>query len=357
MIKLGRSFVSSDSPTYFIADIASNHDGDLTRAIDLIHLAAESGACAAKFQNFKAETIVSGYGFSQLKHLQSHQSKWKDDVISVYRKASIDVGWTPALLEACNKAGIDYLTAPYDINMVEELDQYVCAWKIGSGDISWHQLIAKLSTLTKPILLATGASSIDDVTQAMAIVQSHTEDIVLMQCNTNYTGSIDNLRHVNLRVLQSYEKMFPNIILGLSDHTPGHSTVLGAISLGARVVEKHFTDDTSLEGPDHKFSMDPSSWSEMVQRSRELEAALGDGIKRVQDNEKETHILQRRAVRASCDIKAGTRISEQEISFLRPCPHNGIPPSQVGKVLGRVLSNDIKEGDIITLDNCIVTEQ
>ena len=269
----------------------------------------------------------------------------------VYEAASISLEWTSKLKEACTKAGIDYFTAPYDLRIIESLDDYVAAWKIGSGDITWHDLITKLSMKNKPLLIATGASSMKDVHAAMKIIQNNTEDIVLMQCNTNYTASLENFKYINLKVISTYLKEFPNVIQGLSDHTPGHSTVLGAISLGARVIEKHFTDDITRDGPDHKFSMDPSSWQDMVERSRELESALGDGIKRVEENESETVSLQRRALRTAKDLKAGTVINKNNVIPLRPCPKDGLEPKMIETICQKVLKKDLKKGDLVKIDD------
>ena len=135
-----------------------------------------------------------------------------------------------------------------------------------------------------------------------------------MQCNTNYTASLENFKYINLNVLKTFKKLYPDLILGLSDHTPGHSTVLGAVALGAKIIEKHFTDENEREGPDHKFSMNPHSWKEMVARTRELENALGGEIKKVEANEYETVILQRRAIRASSDLLSGATL-EKKIYF------------------------------------------
>ncbi|WP_071991468.1 N-acetylneuraminate synthase family protein [Synechococcus sp. CC9616] len=348
---IGTSEISYNAPSYFIADIAANHDGSLSRAIDLINLCAEAGANAAKFQNFFADSIVSKLGFSKLKDLDSHQSSWESSVYETYDRASISLDWSSHLKKACDSAGIDYLTAPYDLSILDFLDSYVCAWKVGSGDITWLEMIENLAIRGKPLLLATGASSFDEVKIAFDCAKRLTSEIVLMQCNTNYTGSLSNLRHVNLSVLKTYARYFPEAILGLSDHTPGHSSVLGAITLGARVIEKHFTDDTSRPGPDHPFSMDSTSWTEMVVRSRELEAALGDGVKRVEANEIETNILQRRSLRAACDIPAKTVLDSSLVSALRPCPPDGLPPSHLQRIVGKTTIDAIAKGDLVLLGN------
>jgi len=169
--------------------------------------------------------------------------------------------------------------------------------------------------------------------------------LVLMQCNTNYTGDPENFSHLHLNVLKTYRAMFPGLLLGLSDHTSGHAAVLGAIALGARVVEKHFTDDTKREGPDHPFSMDPATWREMVDRTRELERALGSSDKIVAGNERETVVIQRRCLRAARDLPAGTVLTREMIDVLRPAPADAVFPFEIDRVLGLRLLADLEEGE------------
>lgn len=347
-IRIGNRIVGADHPTYFIADIAANHDGDLGRAEDLIHRAAEAGADAAKFQNFRAASIVSDLGFRRLGGQQSHQASWSKSVFEVYADASIPFDWTPVLAETCRAAGVDYFTAPYDMAAVDELTPYMPAIKIGSGDVTWLEIIRRIASKGKPVLLATGASDIGDVQRAMDALRETTHAIVLMQCNTNYTGSLENLRHVHLNVLRTYAATYPDVVLGLSDHTPGHATVLGAVALGARVVEKHFTDDITRSGPDHKFSMDPRGWRDMIDRTRELEAALGSTEKRVADNESETVVLQRRCVRAARAIRAGEVIDRAMLDVLRPSPREAIQPYDVERVVGSRALVDLAPGEELT---------
>jgi len=159
--RIGNHMVGSKHPTYFVADIAANHDGDLERAKRLIFQCAEAGANAAKFQNFKANSIVSDYGFRHLDGQVSHQSKWNKSVYEVYDNASLPMQWTRTLKETCDDAGIDYLTAPYDLSLIPILSKYVCAWKLGSGDITWHENIEAMASNGKPLLMATGAANLD----------------------------------------------------------------------------------------------------------------------------------------------------------------------------------------------------
>lgn len=345
--QLGSQRVGLGYPTYFIADIAANHDGDLSRARSLIRLAASAGANAAKFQNFRAETIVSARGFEALGDQFSHQATWSKPVSQVYREASLPIEWTSMLKNECDDAGIDYLTAPYDVDLVDVLDPAVCAWKVGSGDITWTRMIDRLARSGKPVLIATGASEMEDVERAVAVAAESTAHIVVMQCNTNYTGSHDNLRFVALTVLQTYAEAFPSVVLGLSDHTPGHASVLGAVALGARVIEKHFTDDPRRDGPDHSFSMDPPAWLDMVTCTRELESALGPSEKHIMDNELETVVVQRRAIRAADAVPAGTVLSERHLAVLRPCPPDGLPPYRMDELVGRQTRSDLAAGDLV----------
>lgn len=333
-IRIGSCTIGPTHPTYFIADISANHDGSLERARMLIRLAKEAGADAAKFQNFRAPEIVSDYGFKSLGGQQSHQSKWKKSVFEVYQGASIPFEWTPVLKEECDQVGIDYFSSPYDFDAIDMLDPYVPAYKIGSGEITWIEALERMAHKGKPVILATGAAEIGEVQRAVHAVLAINPELVLLQCNTNYTGSLENLAYVNLRVLETYKIMFPDLILGLSDHTPGHATVLGAVALGGRVIEKHFTDDTTRDGPDHPFSMTPATWAEMVENTRRLERALGSADKVVEANEKQTVVLQRRCLRAAREIKAGEYFTRSMIAVLRPAPANAIMPYDIDKVIG-----------------------
>lgn len=345
--KINNHLIGNNHPVYFIADIAANHDGDLEKAKELIHMVAENGGQAAKFQHFTAKTIVSDKGFKDLSGKQSHQSNWKKSVFEVYQDASINQNWTMTLVETCKKYGIDFFTSPYSLELVELVNPFVPAYKVGSGDLTWLEIIQHMAKKGKPMLLATGASTSDEVYRAVASTLEITSDIVLMQCNTNYTGSLENMKYVNLNVLNTYKSMFSEIILGLSDHTPGHATVLGSIALGARVIEKHFTDDNFRDGPDHGFSMNPKSWKEMIDRSRELEASLGCGIKKIEDNEKETVIVQRRSIRVSKDLKKGDVLNRDNLEVLRPCPIDGLAPYELTKVIGQKINKDLSYGEHI----------
>lgn len=343
-IQIGLHTLGESHPTYFIADISANHDGDLERAKALIHLAKEAGADAAKFQNFRAPQIVSDYGFKSLGGQISHQASWKKSVFEIYQDASLPFEWTPLLKAECDRVGIDYFSSPYDFDAVDMLDPYVPAHKIGSGDITWPEMLEHIALKGKPVILATGASAIGEVQRAVHTLLAINPQLALLQCNTNYTGSLENFNHVHLRVLTTYHSMFPEVVLGLSDHTPGHAAVLGAVALGARVVEKHFTDDTRRVGPDHPFSMTPQAWREMVDRTRELERALGSADKFVTGNEAQTVVVQRRCLRAARPIQAGDCLAREMIDVLRPATPGAIMPDEIQTVVGTRALVDIPAG-------------
>ncbi len=356
--QIGNRQVGDGNPAYFIADLSANHDGTLARALKLIRQAKRSGADAAKFQHFRAPKIVSDRGFRGLDAQLSHQAKWRKSVYEVYQDASLPWEWTLDLKACCDDEGIEFFSTPYDFEAVNMLDPYLGVYKIGSGDITWPEMLERIAGKKKPVILSTGASDISDVRQAMRVMQPINPRLALLQCNTNYTGSLDSFDHIHLNVLRTYQSMFPDVIVGLSDHTPGHATVLGAVALGGKIIEKHFTDDPDREGPDHAFSMSPQGWREMVERTRELERALGSAKKFIAKNEQETVIVQRRCLRAARNLLAGDRIDRSDIDVLRPAPDGAIFPYEIDKVIGRRVRRPIDKGQHFTwaaLENPVIS--
>lgn len=345
------SMESVNQSTYFIADISANHDGDLLRAKKLIGLAAESGANAAKFQNFRAETIISRKGFHELGKKIAHQESWSKEVFEIYKDAELPIEWTEILIQTCSEFGIDYFTSPYDLNFIEFFSDKMPFFKIGSGDITWFDSIALMASYGKPLLLATGASTMEEIKAAVEVIDNHGVPLILMQCNTNYTGSKDNFDFLNILALEEFKTNFPQAVLGLSDHSPGHISVLGAVALGARVIEKHFTDDVTRIGPDHGFSLDPVTWKEMVDCTRLLERALGNGIKKIELNEVDSRIVQRRALRYKTGMKYGSKVTNKDLIALRPCPKNGLSPFEIPKISGKLLRVPVIADQLVQLSD------
>jgi len=342
--KIQDQWIGPNHPTYFIADIAANHDGDLDRAKLLIKLAKEAGADAAKFQHFQASKIVSDYGFTHMDSKVSHQSTWKKSITEVYAAASVSQSWTPILKEECDKVGIHFFTSPYDYDSIEHVDPYIPAFKAGSGEIDWIEALEHMASKGKPMIIASGAADIADVQRAVQAILKINKQLCLMQCNTNYTASLENYDHIHLNVLKTYAVMFPDVALGLSDHTHGNATVLGAVTLGARMIERHFTDSNDREGPDHKFALNPEDWAHMVEETRQLERSLGSTDKFIAGNEQDTKVVQRRCLRAAREIKTGEVFTRDMIDVLRPATIGAIKPHEIPIVIGTKALADMPIG-------------
>ena len=196
-IKIGKHIIGENHPTYFIADIAANHDGDIERAKSLIKLAKDSGADAVKFQHHDVTKYVSDYGFKNLGGKFSHQSKWDKSIFEVYKDAEVPRSWTDELKEYCNELDVTFFTTPYDLETVDYIDDFVPAFKIGSGDVAWYSMLKKIANTNKPVLFATGASTMQEVINAVNILTSINKNVILMQCNTNYTGKDALLNYID----------------------------------------------------------------------------------------------------------------------------------------------------------------
>jgi len=349
LFSIGKRVIGTCQPVYFIADIAANHDGKLDKAKKLIELAAISGASAVKFQHFRADFIVSRKGFEELNGKLSHQRNWSQSVYDVYKSASLPWDWTEPLAKVAGDCGVDFFTAPYDIESIEFVNPFVVAYKVGSGDITWLESIATMAKTGKPVFLATGASSMEDVERAVERLRTEKVPFCVMQCNTNYTGEEDNRNFTNVNVLKEYSRKFPDAILGLSDHTRDNYSVLAGVVLGASAIEKHFTDDNNQPGPDHNFSLNPVMWRKMVTEVEIIQGTLGDGEKKIESNEIETSIIQRRSLRFKNDLSRGHRLEEEDLIALRPCPPQGIPPYKINEVLGKTLRENVTKDQILEL--------
>ena len=343
-IKIGDRWVGDGEQTYVIAEIGSNFDGRIERAKMLIALAKDCGADAVKFQCFTSDKIISKEGFDMLK--MGFQAKWEKSVYEMYKNAEFPREWHDELFRYANKKGLHFLSSPYDKDAVDMLDDLgVSAFKIGSGDITWHDMLRYIAKKGRTIIIATGASTIAEIDETLKVVRSEgNNDIVLLQCVTNYPSQF---KYSNIRAMKAMGDLF-DVIVGYSDHTPGIIVPLGAVSLGACVIEKHFTDDKTRKGPDHPFAMDAKDFKEMVDSIRILERALGSPVKDLYEDEKETVILQRRCLRAAKDIPKGSRITEDMIDVLRPLAKDALEPKYKEIIIGREAKEDMKKGETFT---------
>ena len=340
------NFSEISKKTYFIAEIGSNFDNDKSKALSLIALAKESGADAVKFQHYQAKTLVSPFEFERLSN-KSHQTSWNKSVFDTYKAAELPVDWTEDLSIEAKKQGIDFITSPYAYDLADKVAPFVDAFKIGSGDITWPSFIEYVASFKKPLLVGTGASTLQEVKAIYDVINPLNIPFSLMQCNTNYSKASNNLAHINLNVLKTYAKQFPESLLGLSDHTQSLEVVLGAVALGCRVIERHFTDDNELVGPDHAFAMNPISFKNMVDSTRTLELALGISEKKLEENEIESRVVQQRSICANNFIPKGSILTEQCFTYLRPFSPGCYSPNQVKELLGKETLDDLQPSQSI----------
>ncbi len=342
-IKIGNKIIGEGEPVYIIAEVGSNFDGDKERAKRLVDLAKHCGADAVKFQSFLADKIICKEAF---KEKMSFQSNWDRPVYDVYQNAVFPREWHKEIAGYCRDMDIDFLSSPYDNEAVDLLDEIgVPAFKIGSGDITFPQMLEYVAKKGAPIILGTGASTMAEIEKAVNVIRKAGNDqLILLQCITNYPSPFEQ---ANIRAMVALKEKF-HVPVGYSDHTLGSVVPLGAVALGGCVIEKHFTDDKKRRGPDHPFAMDADDFRAMVRDIRLLEKSLGSYEKSLMPAEKETVILQRRSVYAKQNIPKGAVISAEMIEILRPA--RGILPEQVSLVINRKASIDLKKGDVLTFD-------
>ncbi len=344
--KIGNKWVGENHPTYFIAEIGANFDGDINKAKRLIDAAKEAGADCAKFQTFSTPKIVSEGGFSMMK-LKGVHGSWGRTVSEVFKDAEFPVKWHKEIADYCREIGIDFSTSPYfkeAVDLCVELN--VPFIKIGSGEITWLEMLDYISRKGIPVMLATGDATMSEIDEAVRTIEvAGNKNLVLMQCITNYPSKIDS---ANVNVLKTYQSAF-DILTGYSDHAPGHVVALASTVIGGRVIEKHFTLSKKDKGPDHPHSMEPQEFKFMVDSIREVERAMGSTRKEVVEEEGETVFVQRRCLYAKNDLKKGQIITEEDIDVLRPAL--GIPPKFKSVIVGKVCKEDIEKGQPLFWEN------
>ena len=286
-IKIGSRLVGQGLPTYIIAEIGGNFDGSIDKAKRLIDAAKESGADCAKFQTFTAPTIVSEGGFSRMQ-LKGVHGSWGRTVSEVFKDVEFPMEWHQEIADYCKQVGIDFSTSPYfkeAVDLCVKLD--VPFIKIGSGDITWLEMLDYIARTGKPLMLATGDATLSEIDEAVRTIEATgNRNLILMQCITNYPSKIES---ANVNVLKTYQSAF-DVLTGYSDHAPGPVVALASVVLGGCVIEKHFTLNKKDKGPDHPHSMEPQDFRQMVDYVREVERAMGSTRKEVVAEEGETAV-------------------------------------------------------------------
>ncbi len=342
--RLGPATVGDTHPAYVIAEAGANHNRDFDVARRLIDVAADAGANAVKFQTYSGATLYSTKTprfdyLGELGALPAHE---------LLESIALPRDWQAPLSQHASDRGIEFLSSPFDRQAVDELDALdVAAFKIASFEIVDHGLLAYAASKGRPVILSTGMCTLAEVDEAIAVLRSNgCGAVALLQCASMYPAPAHIM---NLRSIAAMRSAF-DVPVGLSDHTTGIHIASAAVAMGATLIEKHFTLDRSMSGPDHPFAIEPKELAEMVAQIRDVEAALGDGVKRGPSAEEsaEMYSKARRSLVAACTIPAGTKITESMLCVKRP--GYGIAPRMREAVLGRVAQCDIEYDEILTWD-------
>jgi N,N'-diacetyllegionaminate synthase len=328
---------------FIIAEAGVNHNGSIELAFKLIDAAVESGADAVKFQTFKAENLVSKN--TQKAEYQIQTIDPSESQLDMLIKLELNVDVHKKLIKYCNAKGIMFLSSPFDHDSIDLLNELgLKIFKIPSGEITNLPYLRRIGSLTKQVILSTGMSTLKEVGDALTIlVDSGTkkENITVLHANTMYPTP---MKDVNLNAMQTIQKEF-DVAVGYSDHTLGIEIDIAAVAMGASIVEKHFTLDRTMEGPDHIASLEPEELKAMVNAIRSIEKALGDGFKIPSRSEQPNMIAARKSIVANQMIKKGDMLTEENIVVKRP--GNGISPMKWDKVLGTVAVKDYQTDEII----------
>ncbi len=331
--------------TYIIAEAGINHNGDVKIAKKMISVAANAGADAIKFQTFKTERGISRFAPKaeyQKRTTGSHESQF-----DMVKKWELGVDAHKQLLNYCRKTGIIFLSTPFDLQSVDMLDGLgLKVFKVPSGEITNLPYLRKVGSLKKKIIMSTGMADVKEIEKALHILEAagtKRESITILHCNTAYPTPP---KDVNLMAMLTIKNMF-KVKIGYSDHTLGIEVPIAAVALGATVIEKHFTLDKKMLGPDHGASLEPEELSAMICAIRNIEKALGNGVKRPSKSEFKNRAIARKSIVASRDIIKGSRFTKSNIEVKRP--GTGISAMEWDHVLGRIAKKDFKEDRLIEL--------
>ena len=328
---------------FIIAEAGVNHNGSIEVAKKLIDVAVEAGADAVKFQTFKAEKLVSKN--AQKAEYQKQTTDKNESQFEMIKKLELDIEAHEKLITYCKTRNIMFLSTPFDhdsINLLNNLGLEV--FKIPSGEITNLPYLRHIGSLNKKVILSTGMANLGEIESALGILSSagtKMENITVLHANTEYPTPIED---VNLKAMVTIGNAF-GVKFGYSDHTLGIEVPIVAVALGASVIEKHFTLDKNMEGPDHKASLEPDELKAMVSTIRNIAKALGDGIKKPSKSELKNIQVARKSIVASHDIKIGEILDENNLAVKRP--GNGISPMRWDEIIGTVAKKDYKEDELI----------
>lgn len=336
MFKIGNRIVGKDNEVFVIAEAGVNHNGDINLAKKMIDMAIWAGADAIKFQTFKTEKLVTGY--AAMAKYQKDNIGLEDSQFNMLKKLELYYKEFRELKDYCDNKNILFLSTPFDFQSVDFLNSIgMEAFKISSGDLNNIPFLEYISKLNKPIILSSGMATIGEVEEALNVIYaSKLRDVAVLHCTTSYPAKLES---VNLKAMVTIRDAF-KVVCGYSDHTEGIVIPIAATSLGANIIEKHFTLDKTMKGPDHKASLEPKELKEMIENIRNIQKAMGSGIKMFTESEEETRNVARKSIVASRNIKAGELIEMNDIEFKRP--GTGIMPKYYKDIIGKKARVDIE---------------
>lgn len=342
-VRIGDKLVGPGEPVFIVAEAGVNHNGKVDLGKKLIDLAKVSRADAVKFQTFKAHKVATKYAEKADYQKRAGPSESQYDMIKKLELSDEDF---TRLFNHAKQKDIIFLSSPFDEESVDLLDSLgVPAFKVASGEITNFRLLRYVARKNKPIILSTGMSAIDEIADALnAIEKEGNKQIILLHCVTSYPARMED---VNLKVIETLRNRF-NLPVGFSDHTLGIAAPIAATALGAVLIEKHFTLDKHLPGPDHKASLDPDELKNMIRTIRDVEKSLGDGTRKLTEDEDKIKQIARRSIVARVEIPKGSLITEDMLDFKRP--GIGIAPKYVEKMLGKEAKHRIKKDELIDWD-------
>tara|TARA_B110000483_G_scaffold35497_1_gene43348 strand:+ start:945 stop:1955 length:1011 start_codon:yes stop_codon:yes gene_type:complete len=333
------------SAVYIIAEAGVNHNGSLDRAKKMIDVAASTGVDAVKFQTFIAESLVTRTAVKA--DYQRQATDATESQFSMLKKLELSLSDFEELKARCEEKGVDFLSTPFDLVTIDMLVGLgVNKWKLPSGELTNLLYLRKIGALKQEVILSTGMSDMDEVSAAVSVLESSgvpREELTLLHCNTEYPTP---MRDVNLRAMQTLESAFPGLKgVGYSDHTLGIEVPIAAVAMGAIVIEKHFTLDQTLAGPDHRASLEPDNLKAMVDGIRNIEAALGDGTKEPTNSESKNRQIARKSIVTVRDIAVGSEFTDRNLTVKRP--GTGMSPMLWDQLIGTKAQRAYSEDEVI----------
>ncbi|MBU4464198.1 MAG: N-acetylneuraminate synthase [Proteobacteria bacterium] len=332
--------------TFIIAEAGVNHNGNLDMALQMVDAAVAAGADAVKFQTFKAEKMIAS-GAPKAGY-QMEATGLDESQLEMVKKLELDEAAHKTLLNHCQEKNIQFLSTPFDLESIDLLNELgLDIFKIPSGEITNLPYLRKIGALKKEIILSTGMADLGEIKDALGVLTgagTRLEKITVLHCNTAYPTPFED---VNLRAMLTIKATFPSIQVGYSDHTPGIEIPIAAVAMGAAVIEKHFTLDKNMEGPDHRASLEPDELKDMVKAIRNIETALGNGIKKPSPSELKNKPIARKSIVAAQAIAAGEKFTNDKLTAKRP--GTGISPMRWDETIGKKSSRNFKADDLIEI--------